>query len=316
VESIPEERLWRTLDNLCPGGVAQISGYRGVGLASPLYQVCDVDLLKRVLAQAEAWDGAAETGFKKVAGVLSDDRQLADLLARYADNPDDVLRRTFTLIGDSGAAWTGNAVDGLFRAGDEFGIAVAETIAQNPAYADDVVARTFEIFDSSVGWQPNRFSRLPEVLERHGASSVVVQRIENLKSVDGIDKLVFDLGTPTEDSTIALGALFQLEYADFIGSGRISKVSDIIEGKDAADILLDDPSVVVDTKRYVWSSYNPYILEQELRGEKGLLKQVERFKQLYPGNKIEYVFDSRHGTVPELIRNGLQEVGVIVKEFP
>jgi hypothetical protein len=315
VESIPEERLWRTLDNLCPGGVAQISGYRGVGLASPLYQVCDVDLLKRVLAQAEAWDGAAETGFKKVAGVLSDDRQLADLLARYADNPDDVLRRTFTLIGDSGAAWTGNAVDGLFRAGDEFGIAVAETIAQNPAYADDVVARTFEIFDSSVGWQPNRFSRLPEVLQRHGASSVLAGRIGNLKNVDGIDKLVFDLGAEA-GTTKEVGALFQLEYAASVRSGRISKVSDIIDGQDAADILLDNSSIVVDTKRYNWPSYNPFTLEMELTGDDGLLKQVERFKRLYPNARIEYVFASAFGPVPELIREGLKGVDVIVKEYP
>lgn len=317
-KSLPSERLERVVNNLCLGGVVQIGNVRPRGLASLLCEsVCDVNKLAGVLTKAENWDQAAEAGFKKVAGIIPDDQQLAKLLTDYASNPNDVLRRAFTIVGQSNVAWGRNAVNGVFRAGDEFGIEIAETIAQNPAYVDDVVEKTFEIFGSSRALWENqeRFLRLGEVIQRHEISSMVVQRIDNLKDVDGIDRLVYDVGGPRSNKE--LGALFQLEYADSIPSSRISKLSDTINGKEAADILLDNSSKLIDTKRYVWSQYKPFTLERELNGPEGLLNQVRGFRNRYPSvQQIEYVFDSRFGPVPDLIRDGLKAVGVIVKEFP
>jgi len=314
---MPEGRARNLVNQLCVGGVAHISNHRVQGLASPLQvQTCDLNLLRSVLEKAENWDSVAGDGFKKVSEAITDDQQLAQLLIDYAANPNDVLRRAFAIIGQSNATWTRSAVEGIFKAEDEFGIEVAETIA-NSGYTDDAVKKTFEIFGGSrAGWgNQEGFLRLIEVIQRHGVSDAVVQRIDNLKDVDGIDRLVFDVGAP-QGSDKELGALFQLEYAASIPSARISKVSDIVNGKEAADILLDNSSKLIDTKRYVWSKYKPFTLERELNGPEGLLKQVQRFKNLYPGAQIEYIFDSRFGPVPDLIKDGLKAVGVIVKEFP
>ena len=117
--SLPTDRAKRILDGLCPGTFAQISHSRPPGLACPLYQVCDLELFERVLANIKQWDEDTLLRFKVLSNnLVVSEQRLAGWLTKYADEPEKITTLVRAL-GDPDPKIVQRATDVISRYGDE-----------------------------------------------------------------------------------------------------------------------------------------------------------------------------------------------------
>ncbi|MGD2163823.1 MAG: hypothetical protein PVG04_12070, partial [Anaerolineales bacterium] len=225
---------------LIPYGITKLAKLRQLG-------ICDPELFERVLGSISEWDDLASTGFEKLAKVLPEE-ELGNALIKYADEP-GLSKRVFAIASDAGEGWTREAGQGILKATDELGIDFAEGIAN---YSDEVAAKTFEIYGGSVlNWSGEKLTELSKVVDKFGVDDVVTNRIGSLQNVDGIDELVNKILTNTGE--IEEYALFELELAAEIGPENIARVSDVIDGKEAADIVKKSGRII-EAKSYNWEN--------------------------------------------------------------
>ncbi|MBN1993688.1 MAG: hypothetical protein JW953_13385 [Anaerolineae bacterium] len=257
-------------------------------MASPLYQTCDVGLFDNVLTAVKQWDNTALEGFERLAKAGVDDDTLAKFLIKYA-NDAPTSNKILKVVGESSVTWSKNSFEGLGRASDEFGVGVVETIAKD--YADDAVEKTFDVFARSlVNWSDDAFKDLAEVVNRHGANSPVVQQIDNLKDIDGIDRMMGDLAQPN-DNTLERGARFHLELANDLGADKIKQLEVpalAIDGRTVKgpDIILKS-NRIVEAKYCDWSDIKPpYVQKSIIEGNR---KQIITRNRQFPGIPITVV---------------------------
>ncbi len=289
---VDPERFGRLVDVIGGGcGISFLTNGQVKLARARFSSVCNPELFERVLKSISDWDDLANSGFERLAKVLPEE-ELANALIKYADEP-GLSKRVFAIASEAGEGWTREAGTGILRATDEFGIDLAEEIA---GYSDEVAAKTFDIFGgSSVSWNGERLGDLAKVVDRFGVDDVVTARIGGLQNVDGIDELVKKIINSSGE--IEEYALFELELAAEIGSDNIVKVSDVIDGKEAADIIKRSGRII-EGKAYDWAKMKdmPDFLVEDFieQHTTQIYKHLERYGQdsyidvVFKGIRPEY----------------------------
>ena len=164
--------------------------------------------------------------------------------------------------------------------------------------------------DQIINFFKNHTADLPGIWEDYQ----LTQNVPNMSTV------LRDMATGSPTNYV--GSFYQLKWAaDWMethpnGPG-ISLVEDTVNGQKAADVVLNDGSVI-DLKNYNWPDLQaknlPFRNVDTVKGE--ITKQIARYKELYPGQTLTYYFNSEYGTVPTQIKNLLTSEGVTIAYWP
>lgn len=224
-------------------------------------------LPEEALAFYHTLSNPGRQGFDRIVGTFGSGEEVATIFAKYGN--DQLLRdRVFTIVGNSTHPWSRSSINGLVKATDNYGVQLVENIASS--YNSAVAESTFKILgESVVTWNEQAFQNLAIVIGRYkGVDEFVVQRIDNLKNVDGIDRLMADLALPLGNTT-QRGALFELEVADAYGTEAIYLLSEVrTNGQKGADIILLSGKIV-EAKAYNWDEFEsmpPFVVDSIIQG--------------------------------------------------
>ena len=158
-----------------------------------------------------------------------------------------------------------------------------------------------------------RGKMLAEALGEERASDLSAE-IQRLASVQGTRRLVNAL--PLSSSPAMLGALAEVYYAVHLleAGGTVAAVADHKEGRRAADVVLED-GTIIEVKDYNWSG--AYFLKPENVQEAAqrLVRQTEWLRQHYPGRSLYVAFTDLDGA-PEQLARLLQSVGLLLTRAP
>lgn|GEM_PF-6343236 len=261
--------------------VGQLSDEAAGGLARLTNSVGDEGRMRRVL------DG---TGCALKIGAVSPASDYS-LLALFDADP--VYAEGCNIVGILQAAynWDDAAVNGWLkissvvserRLGEVLGQVVNNSRSQ----------RFFSILGGDVEWDVQHFEFLVKVFKGN-FDDVVFQQIDDLKNIDGIERVVHDLAQGANPTV--RGGLFELDLASELGADNIQSLAVKVNSKKGPDILLKDGRVL-EAKAYSWSDMPPDFIRKSMI-EENIQQIVQRTSQ-YPGAPIEIVFKGAKPTDP------------------
>jgi len=125
----------------------------------------------------------------------------------------------------------------------------------------------------------------------------------------GAERLLANLMSAS--STTLKGAEFELEFAVKHTSEieEIERLLEVIQGGEKRIDFVLKGNIFVNVKNIDWSTYNQFVLESYTNR---LVKEAVSFFKYKP-SAVKYVFK---GSVPDRVRQALEEVGIIVEVIP
>jgi hypothetical protein len=129
-----------------------------------------------------------------------------------------------------------------------------------------------------------------------------IKEVEKIANIKGAGTLIDKLRHGSD--LVRYGAEFELDYA-LRYKDEIIEIGRNFGGGKEIDFIMKG-NVFVNVKAYDWSKYNDFLLNMEAEN---LVKQATDFSKHQP-TAIKYVF---WGSVPDGIRQALEEAGVIVE---
>jgi WXG100 family type VII secretion target len=212
---------------------------------------------------------------------------IAEIIEQALKNPDDLKR-----LGEVSAQLAKNSE-------------IFEVLLKNPEALSVVLKSGPEAVEFATKYGDDAI----QVMTKYGDDAIeILHNYSKIADVPGADRLMVDLlaGGPT-----AKGAVGEIKYAASLGDD-IAKVQDLVGGKKAADIVLND-GTIIDVKN--WNFDSPWYTSQEKLDHtiKDLIKQVNLRRKQYGDVPIEYVFLCPEEKIPSSIVEALKELGVMVR---
>lgn len=133
-----------------------------------------------------------------------------------------------------------------------------------------------------------------------------------LQGIEGVDRVLKDLANGSPGSY--KGSLYQLEWALSV-KPDLDELELYHNGVKSADAKLKDGTIVVDLKSYLWYGQTPAYAK--MKGA-DFARQLRNYLRDYPGAKVEFIFDSDGGPVPQEVKDALKSVdpNVIIESWP
>lgn len=212
---------------------------------------------------------------------------IAEIIEQAVKNPDDLKR-----LGEVSAQLVKNSE-------------VFEVLLKNP----DVLKVVLKNGPETVEFAAKYGDDAIYVMTKYGDDAVeILHGYNKIADVPGADRLMKDL---VSGGTTAQGAIGEIKYAASLGDDVV-RVGDVIDGRKAADIVLND-GTIVDVKN--WNFDSAWYADKNNIDNKivELVDQVNLRKKQYDTDSIEYVFLCPKEKIPNSIIEALEELGVVVK---
>ncbi|MGK7946786.1 MAG: hypothetical protein AB4058_20180 [Microcystaceae cyanobacterium] len=163
--------------------------------------------------------------------------------------------------------------------------------------------------------------KLGSVIRGNGADAVssMLKNYDEIAGLPGAQRLIDDF---ISGGTTAKGAIGEIKYAAQLHRNgvQIKQLGDVINGRKAADIVLNDGKII-DVKNINWDSSfyrrNGKLREGNVqRTIDDMLEQISRRRREYPGAPIRYAFIGSLDDVPSRLKKALQSANIEIIGVP